>query len=446
MRPYLLAALTVSFLSTAGGRTIADDAPHNLLEKAIKAMGGEKIVARPMAVHYKMRGKVPLGGKEEYAFTGEVFTQPNADFKYTFDLNANQEKINITMVLVGEKGWRISNMRDLIEDVDPAELAEMKIGRYYDRVTSLVPVLKEKGFTLESLGELKIRDKPALGVKVSSAGQPDIKMFFDKTTSLLIKTEYRAKAERQDRDVLHESYYSDWREPDRATADEKTLKGLNVKTDGPALLDYLRKRMPAGGDAARIKQLVEQLGDDLFEAREKATKELIAIGAAALPQLREAAEKGETEVKRRAKQCLKAIGDFADEKSLLAAVRLVGWGKPDGAAEVLLDWAARLADDPLGREVRSALAGVAVEAGKPAEVLVKALDDKDSARRAAAAAALGRDGGLAEKKPGRRLFIMGLKFPMKAEQHLDGVKSLEREYTEIEFFNRFDDSLFVKPK
>src|SRR5262245_42436311 len=83
----------------------------------------------------------------------------------------------------------------------------------------------------------------------------------------------------------------------------------------------------------------------------------------ALPQLREAAENGETEVKRRAKLCLKAIGDRADDKAAAAVIRLVGWRKPDGAAEALLDWAARLAEDPLGREARAALAAVAIEHG-----------------------------------------------------------------------------------
>src|SRR5262249_19511572 len=144
--------------------------------------------------------------------------------------------------------------------------------------------------------------------------------------------------------------------------------------------------------------------------------------------------------------CLKAIGERADEKATTAVIRLVAWRKPDGAAEVLLDWSARLADDPLGREARAALAAVAIVNGKPAEVLVKALDDKDSMRRSAAAAALGKDDGASSKKPGRRLYITGLKFPMKAEQFLNGTKTLEREYTEIEFFNRFDDSIFNKPK
>src|SRR5262249_39086085 len=191
----------------------------------------------------------------------------------------NQLAFDITMALVGDKGWR--NLSGMVEDLDEASLAEMKLGRYYDRVTNLVPLLKEKTYTLAPLGEHKIQGKPALGVKVSSKGQPDIKIFFDKATGLPVKTEYRF------RDMLHESYLSDWREPDFAGADEQTLKASKVKTDGPDLLDYLRKKTPSGGDAAKIKALIEQLGDDSFEKREKASAELIAAGVAALPQLRE---------------------------------------------------------------------------------------------------------------------------------------------------------------
>ncbi|HMF14702.1 MAG TPA: hypothetical protein VKE94_20440, partial [Gemmataceae bacterium] len=392
------------------------------------------------------RGKVPLGGagKDEFDFSGEVFTQPNGDFKYSFNLNANQLGIRVTMGLVGEKGWR--TVGDTLEEIDQASLAELKLGRYYDRITSLAPLLEEKRYTFESLPEIKVHEKPAIGVKISSKGQPDIKLFFDKATNLLVKTEYRAKTPGQDKETLHESYYSDWRVPDYTTADERTLKAVRLKTEGPALLEYLRKRRPAGGDVTQIKKLVEQLGDDSFEEREKASAALVAAGAAALPFLREAAESGDTEVKRRAKLCIKSIGDQFDDQTLAAAIRLVGWRKPEGAAEVLLDWAARSGEDALGREVRAALAAVAVVDGKAADVLTKALDDKDTARREAASAALGKDGEAAEKKPGLRLYVAGLKFPMKAVQYQDGGKMLEREYTAIELFNRFDEGLFAKQK
>ena len=246
--------------------------------------------------------------------------------------------------------------------------------------------------------------------------------------------------------MLHESHYSDWRVPDPTAADEQIAKAAKIKTDGPSMVEYLRKRLPAAGDAAKIKQLIEQLNDDSFEVREKATEDLIAIGPPALPQLRQAAENAETEVKRRANACLKAIGTQPDDKPAVAVVRLVGWRKPAGAAEVLLDWAARLADDPLGREVRSALAAVALVNGKPDDVLVKALESKNPERRAVAEAVLGKDNGAFEKKPGRRLYLTGIKFPMKAVQFQNGAKMLEREYSDVQLYNRFDDSVFAKPK
>lgn len=68
-------------------------------------------------------------------------------------------------------------------------------------------------------------------------------------------------------------------------------------------------------DDARIKELIQKLDDDGFEAREQAEKELVAIGEPALPLLRKAAEEAEKrkdggEVKVRTLSALRAI-EFA---------------------------------------------------------------------------------------------------------------------------------------
>jgi len=66
----------------------------------------------------------------------------------------------------------------------------------------------------------------------------------------------------------------------------------------------------------QIEQLVKQLGDDSFDVREKATKELIEIGAPALPQLRKAIKDNkDLELRNRAKAIIDKI------KSSPAAVR-----------------------------------------------------------------------------------------------------------------------------
>jgi uncharacterized protein (TIGR03067 family) len=59
--------------------------------------------------------------------------------------------------------------------------------------------------------------------------------------------------------------------------------------------------------AARVARLVEQLGHDVFEKREAATKELDAIGGQALDALRKATSHEDAEIRRRATVIVAAI-------------------------------------------------------------------------------------------------------------------------------------------
>jgi hypothetical protein len=119
--------------------------------------------------------------------------------------------------------------------------------------------------------------------------------------------------------------------------------------------------------------------------------------------------------------------------------------KPRGAAEVLLAYLPEAADDTVAGEVRAALAAVATVDGKPNPALVQALKDNDPLRRTAATAALGKDGGAYERQPGRRLIIEGLVQPMKIIHYREGEKFLEWSMTDLQFFNKLDDSVFAKP-
>jgi HEAT repeat protein len=64
---------------------------------------------------------------------------------------------------------------------------------------------------------------------------------------------------------------------------------------------------PAAADAKHIEQLVNQLGSKDFAERERAKKEVIAVGAAALPRLQSAVKDRDLEIARRAKQCIEEI-------------------------------------------------------------------------------------------------------------------------------------------
>ena len=76
----------------------------------------------------------------------------------------------------------------------------------------------------------------------------------------------------------------------------------------------------------------------------------------------------------------------------LAVVRSVARHKPVGAVHVLLAYLPSAADDAVVQEVEAALVVLAHAEGKPDKVLEEALNDKDPERKAAATAALGRNG------------------------------------------------------
>src|SRR5262249_46855062 len=158
--------------------------------------------------------------------------------------------------------------------------ASMERSLYVDRVTSLVPLLKDKSFTLKALGESKVEDRPALGVQVSSTGHPDVSLYFDRDNGLLVKYAYPDRDPATNKDALHEIYFSDFREPDLSAPDEQALKNAGLAVTGPALLEFLKHQTP-GADRDRIKALIRQLGDDSFEVRQKASDDLVALGSAA---------------------------------------------------------------------------------------------------------------------------------------------------------------------
>ena len=188
---------------------------------------------------------------------------------------------------------------------------------------------------------------------------------------------------------------------DTRADDERVLKQAGVASDDAGLLGFFHTSGPSEDD---IRSLIKRLGDDSFEAREKASAALVALGPAAEPYLREALKSGDAEIVRRAEECLKRVGTGPSAAVVSAAARLLARRKPAGAAEVLLAYAPKAAGEASEEDVRAALAAVAVRDGKAAPALMKALEDRSPARRAAAAVALAR-GGARDQLPAVRKLL-----------------------------------------
>lgn len=178
----------------------------------------------------------------------------------------------------------------------------------------------------------------------------------------------------------------------KASSEEETLGKVKLPTDNPGLLALLHRS--AGGDQGlkNVDRLVRQLGDSAFPNRAAAERELIALGAAALPILRKNVSNSDTEVARRVNACIQAIERQNDVNWSLAAVRLLNQRQPQGTLEALLAYLPFTRDSKVEEEIYYALDSLAVSEGRLHSALVAALTDPLPARRAVAACIIGRQG------------------------------------------------------
>jgi hypothetical protein len=84
--------------------------------------------------------------------------------------------------------------------------------------------------------------------------------------------------------------------------------------------------LPSPADEApskeKIDKLIEQMGSDDFKERDKATKDLSAIGVPALEALRKAAKSDDAEVRKRAEEIIPKIETQAESARILAPKRV----------------------------------------------------------------------------------------------------------------------------
>ena len=193
-------------------------------------------------------------------------------------------------------------------------------------------------------------------------------------------------------------------EPADHAVDEQLLKAAHLATDGPALLDFFRRRTAGFDSRQEIPRLIEQLDHNQFRIRQKAADRLVEIGPAALPILRRSLQGRNLEVTQRLERCIRDIEQPARLGLPAAAARLLKVRQPEGAVEVLLAHLPLLDNDEETEEsILETLLVLGVREGAMVPALPAALAEKATSRRAAAALVVGRSGTPAQRARVRRL-------------------------------------------
>src|SRR5262249_41990405 len=150
--------------------------------------------------------------------------------------------------------------------------------------------------------------------------------------------------------------------------------------------------------AEQVEQLVRRLGHARQAERERAHRELVRLGKFTRERLRHAAESGDAEVARRARDCLRQIEYHQKAGVAQAAARLLIKRRQGAALEVLLKFLPEAEDEEAETELYYGLEALGVRKDRVAPAFLDALKDKAPARRAVAACIVGWRGDAAGRR------------------------------------------------
>ena len=218
MRAFALIAGAAALLAPARPAA-AQETPRATIERAIQAHGGAERLSLVRADKVKLKGTLIAAGKAA-PFTAETTVQLPAQYKSVIELIVDGRKRTLVHLLNGDKV--LVTIDGQPQKVDPAALAEVRETMQLDQAVRLVPLLRDRNFNLAPLGEGKVNDRPVVGVKVTSRGRKELRMYFDKVSGLLVKTEHAldvpGAANRPPqpgapaKEVRQEEFYSDFKD------------------------------------------------------------------------------------------------------------------------------------------------------------------------------------------------------------------------------------------
>lgn len=221
------------------GNKDEDAKMREIVAQAIKAHGGDNLEKMKGSLT-KTKGKIL-----DLEYTTETALQL-PDRSRTV---AESKLGKFVQILNGDKGW--VKLGDLSRECVKEELDEMREQLNAAQISHLF-VLSDREYKLSPLGEEKIDDRQAVGVRVEHKGFRDIHLYFDKESNLLLKVETRIKDPlRGGEEVAAETVYSDYKNVDGVM----TAHRMTIKYDGKTYIE---------GEITDVKY-AEKLDDSVFD-------------------------------------------------------------------------------------------------------------------------------------------------------------------------------------
>ncbi|MFL5242046.1 MAG: hypothetical protein ACJ8FY_08055 [Gemmataceae bacterium] len=214
----IVLALTCHSVNRAGEK---EDA-LSILQTAVKAHGGEDSLAKASKWIRKGSGVLTAFGKD-MPFNDVLQAVLPDQMHFSVEAGSAPNVAHIVLIVNKSQGWQDngSSASELTEE----RVKEMLEEAHVLEAMTLTPLIKDSANQFSLLKEAKVNDLPAVGILIKNKSHPDLKLYFDKRTGLLVKIGRRAKEGGVD--VDKEYLYSDHKEVDGVKMPFKTVEMIN---------------------------------------------------------------------------------------------------------------------------------------------------------------------------------------------------------------------------
>jgi hypothetical protein len=205
MRTLLITVLAAFAVAAFAGPTMAQppaDAKA-LLDQAIAAKGGVAKLSELKAAVWTTRGvNSPSGARLQGQMPGQ--------FRLDAEREVDGKVVRTSRIINGDQGWTVRDGE--ATPMDPAALARAKETFYHKYADFVLLPLLAPEVKLATMGESVFEGRPVVGLRVTHPLHSEKRMYFDKVTHHLIRSETISKDPETGRDIVNELVYDDYRD------------------------------------------------------------------------------------------------------------------------------------------------------------------------------------------------------------------------------------------
>jgi hypothetical protein len=179
--------------------SVSEEKPLEVLDRAIKAVGGEQHLRKLANSQYRSEVTSFVAGERQPAWQEKSLIRLPDCIKH----EVTDRKQSATYVLHGTHGW--VQFDGQTETMGPREIAARREDLHCIKIQYLLEA-KEPRYRLRMLPDKRVEGTLSAGILVSGDGVPDVSLYFDKGSGLLVKSEMRIRDKAMGHSVFREIF------------------------------------------------------------------------------------------------------------------------------------------------------------------------------------------------------------------------------------------------